>query len=131
VGNPAHFVCAYAVDRLALFMLLQCRRCGLFDLRCAHDDASPSIIHEKTYGHLAVSRLSRGCAFGAPGAKKRIVLKLAFPVPAMEVQRMIESRQSYLEAGNMAMRSPRKDPTQKSLPIGIATVPDAKDSVFG
>jgi hypothetical protein len=37
----------------------------------------------------------------------------------------------YLEAGNMAMRSPRKDPTQRSLPIGIATVPDAKDSVFG
>jgi len=39
--------------------------------------------------------------------------------------------ESYLEAGNMAMRSPRKDPTQRSLPIGIATVPDAKDSVFG
>src|SRR5580658_6388216 len=36
----------------------------------------------------------------------------------------------YLEGGNIAMRSPRKDPTQRSLPIGIATVPDAKDWLF-
>jgi hypothetical protein len=37
----------------------------------------------------------------------------------------------YLEAGKIAMRSPRKDPTQRLLPIGTATVPDAKDSLFG
>ena len=77
---------------------------------------------------MAGKRASRGCAFGPQG---KTVLKLAFPMPAIEVQRIIESRYSYLETGNMAMRSPRKDPTQRSLPIGMATVPDAKDSVFG
>jgi hypothetical protein len=55
----------------------------------------------------------------------------AVTIARQVVQRIVEMTQGYLEAGNMAMRSPRKDPTQRSLPIGIATVPDAKDSVFG
>jgi len=70
---------------------------GKIVLQVLHREHSPELMGcaNRMSGSSSfnlTNALAAVCALGAPRSKKRTALKLAFPMPAMEVQRIIESR---------------------------------------